>query len=96
MSRVDMVDLQVEKALLSPLVTRLKVLAEVDITERRKPVDGGFRLPLAGSNLDIRFSSIPGIYGEKVVLRLLGMSDTRDVPELESLQVSHSVLPSIF
>ena len=87
--------LQVEKALLSPLVTRLKVLAQVDITERRKPVDGGFRLPLAGTNLDIRFSSIPGIYGEKAVLRLLGMNDARDVPELETLHVAYSVLEQL-
>ncbi|MFC1591427.1 GspE/PulE family protein [Thermodesulfobacteriota bacterium] len=84
--------LHVEKSLLSPLVTCLKVMAEVDITEKRRPIDGGFRMPLASSNLDIRLSSIPSIYGEKMVLRLLGMSDATDIPELESLLISRSVL----
>ena len=51
------------------LIARLKVLAKLDITERRLPQDG--RIPLAETGLDIRINACPTLWGEKLVLRLL-------------------------
>jgi type IV pilus assembly protein PilB len=53
------------------LVSRLKVMANLDIAERRLPQDGRVQVVTQGRNIDVRFSSLPGIHGEKVVLRVL-------------------------
>lgn len=56
------------------VVSRLKVMANLDIAERRLPQDGRIQVHLDGRTVDIRFSSMPGIRGEKVVLRILDKS----------------------
>lgn len=53
------------------LVSRLKVMARLDIAERRIPQDGRISVKIAGHAVDIRMSTIPSAYGERVVLRLL-------------------------
>ena len=53
------------------LVSRLKVMANLDIAERRLPQDGRVQVQTQGRSVDLRFSSLPGLYGEKVVLRIL-------------------------
>jgi type IV pilus assembly protein PilB len=53
------------------VVSRLKVMAKLDIAERRMPQDGRLQVVTQGRTVDLRFSSLPGIYGEKVVLRVL-------------------------
>ena len=53
------------------LVSRLKVMANLDIAERRLPQDGRIQVNTQGRVVDLRFSSLPGIFGEKVVLRVL-------------------------
>ena len=53
------------------IVSRLKVMANLDIAERRVPQDGRIQVATQGRTVDLRFSSLPGIYGEKVVLRVL-------------------------
>lgn len=53
------------------LVSRLKVMANLDISEHRLPQDGRIQVLLHGRAVDLRFSSLPGLYGEKVVLRVL-------------------------
>jgi type IV pilus assembly protein PilB len=53
------------------IVSRLKVMANLDIAERRLPQDGRIQVSTQGRTVDLRFSSLPGIYGEKVVLRVL-------------------------
>lgn len=53
------------------IVSRLKVMAHLDIAERRLPQDGRIQVMTQGRTVDLRFSSLPGIYGEKVVLRVL-------------------------
>ncbi len=53
------------------LVSRLKVMANLDIAERRLPQDGRIQVHTHGRSVDLRFSSLPGLYGEKVVLRVL-------------------------
>ena len=56
------------------LVSRLKVMANLDIAERRLPQDGRIQVVTQGRIVDLRFSSLPGIFGEKVVLRVLDRS----------------------
>ena len=59
------------KKLQSALISRLKVMGDMDISERRVPQDGRTKIQIEGRNLDIRISSIPTVYGEKIVMRLL-------------------------
>ncbi len=59
------------KLIQDALVTRVKVMAALDIAEKRLPQDGRIRLLIGGRDIDIRVSIIPTVYGERVVLRLL-------------------------
>lgn len=54
-----------------PIVSRVKVLAQMNIVERRRPQDGQFGMTLAGKEIDIRLATIATIHGEKAVARLL-------------------------
>lgn len=87
--------LTLERPLLEPLVSRLKILAGGDISQRRRPQDGRFTFELSRLRVDVRFSCIPTIYGEKVVLRLLGRSQKLGVPDLEDLQLSRTIRRSV-
>jgi len=53
------------------VVSRLKIMANLDISERRQPQDGRIQIKAEGRMIDLRFSSLPGVLGEKVVLRIL-------------------------
>ncbi|MEZ5542669.1 MAG: ATPase, T2SS/T4P/T4SS family [Pseudomonadota bacterium] len=53
------------------IVSRLKVMANLDIAERRLPQDGRIQVHTQGRAVDLRFSSLPGLFGEKIVLRVL-------------------------
>lgn len=53
------------------IVNRLKIEAGKDIAENRLPQDGGFFVKFQGRRIDVRFSSLPTVYGEKIVMRLL-------------------------
>jgi len=53
------------------ITSRLKIMADLDIAERRVPQDGRIKLRLLGRSIDLRVSSLPTIYGEKVVMRIL-------------------------
>jgi general secretion pathway protein E len=72
--RIDGVMMEVlsPKKMLAPLlVSRLKVMARLDIAEKRIPQDGRISVKIAGHAVDIRMSTIPSAHGERVVLRLL-------------------------
>ncbi len=56
------------------VVSRLKVMANLDIAERRMPQDGRIQVAIDGRKIDLRFSSMSGVHGEKVVLRILDQS----------------------
>jgi len=55
----------------APVVSRLKIMANLDIAERRLPQDGRIGVMAQGRSVDLRFSSLPGVNGEKIVLRVL-------------------------
>ncbi len=57
--------------LLPAIVSRIKILARMDIAEKRLPQDGGFTVKIGERTIDMRVSTIPVVYGEKVVIRLL-------------------------
>ena len=59
------------KALQLPIASRIKILAGLDIAERRLPQDGRFRIRVSGKEVDLRISMLPTVYGEKIVIRLL-------------------------
>jgi general secretion pathway protein E len=63
------------KETLQPLMTRIKVLAKLDIAEQRLPQDGRIKLLLGQRNIDIRVSTIPVYHGERIVLRILDKSN---------------------
>ncbi len=62
---------QPKRALAPLLISRIKVMSKMDIAEKRVPQDGRIALRVAGREVDIRVSTIPSNYGERVVLRLL-------------------------
>ncbi|MEM7233361.1 MAG: GspE/PulE family protein [Planctomycetota bacterium] len=53
------------------LVSRVKIMSDLDIAEKRSPQDGRMKLRLGGESVDVRVSTIPSVYGEKVVMRVL-------------------------
>ncbi|HPP16737.1 MAG TPA: type II secretion system ATPase GspE, partial [Dictyoglomaceae bacterium] len=62
----------IQKRFQAALVSRIKIMSDMDISERRIPQDGRIKVNIRGEVYDLRVSTLPGIYGEKVVLRLLG------------------------
>ncbi|HEY5599486.1 MAG TPA: GspE/PulE family protein, partial [Candidatus Manganitrophaceae bacterium] len=65
------------------LVSRIKVLAELDIAEKRTPQDGRFKMRLEGRKVDFRVSVLPSIFGEDIVIRILDKEYiTADINEL--------------
>jgi len=61
--------------LMLPIISRVKILAQMDISEKRKPQDGRIKLEVGGRPIDYRVSSLPTLFGEKIVLRLLDSSN---------------------
>lgn len=59
------------KHLESALISRVKILSGIDISEKRKPQDGRFNIKIENRNVDFRISTFPTIYGENVVIRIL-------------------------
>ena len=62
------------KSLQESLVSRFKITCNLNISEKRNPQDGSFHLVIQGKPLDLRVSCLPTLWGEKVVIRLLGDS----------------------
>jgi len=63
--------MRLSKNILSPLVTRIKIIGKMDIAEKRIPQDGRVEFNINNKIIDIRISTIPTVHGEKIVLRLL-------------------------
>jgi type IV pilus assembly protein PilB len=60
-----------------PVTTRIKVMAQMDIAERRRPQDGRIALHMGGNEIDMRVSTLPTVFGESVVMRVLDKSVLR-------------------
>jgi general secretion pathway protein E len=74
---------QPPRRLQAAIVSRIKIMAKLNIAERRLPQDGRIKLRLMGKEIDLRVSTLPTLYGESVVLRILDRSSI--VVNLESL-----------
>ena len=72
------------------VVSRLKVMANLDIAERRLPQDGRIQVHTRGRTVDLRFSSLPGLFGEKIVLRILDKN--KSLLDIKRLGMSHENL----
>ncbi len=71
------------KNLQNAIISRLKIMSQLDIAERRIPQDGRFKIKALGKEVDVRMSMLPTIHGEKVVMRIL--DKTALAPNLQSL-----------
>ncbi len=71
------------KSLAASVASRVKIMAGLDIAEKRKPQDGKFQVKLEGRSIDFRVSTLPVVHGEKVVMRVLDNSNL--VKGLDSL-----------
>ena len=79
-----------DRRIATALASRLKLMAGLDISEKRLPQDGRFQIRVRDKNIDVRFSTMPVQYGESVVMRLLNQST--GILDLESLGMPDSML----
>lgn len=80
----------IPKRLQAGVLSRLKIMADLDIAERRVPQDGRIGLVVSGRPIDMRVASLPTVYGEKIVIRLLDRSNV--MLRLEDLGFSETAL----
>lgn len=75
------------KSIQNGVISRLKIMSDIDIAERRKPQDGRMSVSHGGRKIDLRVATLPTVWGEKVVMRILDNSNTsmslRDLSLLE-------------
>lgn len=64
-------EMSIPKKLQPTVISRIKIISGMDIAERRQPQDGRIKLGAGGKNFDLRVSTLPTMYGEKVVIRIL-------------------------
>lgn len=84
-----------EMGIAEQVISRIKVMADLDITETRVPQDGRFRATYKGREIDFRVSVMPSVYGEDVVIRVLDKKSLTDVNHqlrLESLGLDEHVM----
>ena len=91
--RIDGVLYDVEsppKRLKAATISRIKIMAKLNIAERRVPQDGRIKMRVLGKDIDLRVSTLPTMYGESVVMRILDKSNTQ-IYDLEKLGFSESM-----
>jgi len=81
------------KKLFSAITTRIKIMAKLDISERRLPQDGRIKLKILGKDIDMRVSTLPTLFGESVVMRILDRSNV--IVDLEQLGFPKSQLAQL-
>jgi type IV pilus assembly protein PilB len=74
------------------IISRLKILCSLNISEARFPQDGRFSMPVGSLTANFRFSCIPSAYGEKAVVRVLAMTGRKTMLTLEKMMVSRTIL----
>ncbi|WP_323373185.1 type II secretion system ATPase GspE [Marinicella gelatinilytica] len=93
-----------DRALAGLIASRIKIMSKLEIAEKRLPQDGRISLKIAGHPIDVRVSTIPGAFGERIVMRLLdkqsgqlslkqlGMNDTHLAQMQQLLQLPHGII----
>ena len=82
-----------DKKIVNLIVSRIKVISNLDISEKRIPQDGRTQIKISGESLDIRVSVLPTFYGERVVMRLLMQSS--EIPQIEDLGFHESMIKDV-
>ena len=72
------------------IISRIKVVSNLDINEKRVPQDGRTQITISSKRLDIRVSILPTLYGERVVMRIL--MESEDIPSLDNLGFDSSII----
>jgi general secretion pathway protein E len=85
--------LDIDKNITGLVISRIKVISNLDISEKRVPQDGRTQVTIAGKTLDIRVSVLPTYYGERVVMRMLMQSE--HIPTLKSLGFSKEITENL-
>ena len=83
----------VSKEFLSQIITRIKVMAKLDIAEKRLPQDGRIKLMINKREIDFRISTMPTVFAERIVLRILDRSNV--VLGLENLGIEKDILQNL-
>ena len=80
------------KSIQNGVISRLKIMSEIDIAERRKPQDGRMSVVHGGHRIDLRVATLPTVFGEKVVMRILdNTGSTRNISDLHMLEHNFSM-----
>jgi general secretion pathway protein E len=82
-----------EKKVINLIISRIKVISNLDISEKRIPQDGRTQIKIAGETLDVRVSVLPTFYGERVVMRLLMQSS--QIPDITELGFPEAMIHDI-
>ena len=81
------------RQLQASIASRIKIMGSLDIAEKRHPQDGRIRLKIAGRDYDVRLSTVPVVFGERLVLRLL--PDSQDLLDLEKVGFNEAQLNAL-
>lgn len=73
-----MTERSLPKHMQNVIIARLKIMANLNITENRMPQDGRIKMTVNFKPIDIRISTLPSVYGEKIVMRILDLSNALD------------------
>lgn len=82
-----------DKKVVSLIISRIKVISNLDISEKRIPQDGRTQINIAGETLDVRVSILPTFYGERVVMRILMQSSK--IPNIEELGFDEELIKDV-
>jgi len=86
--------LDLDKSIVTLVINRIKVISNLDISEKRVPQDGRTQLSISGKNIDVRVSILPTYHGERVVMRILSQSE--HIPTLESLGFTEDITKDLY
>jgi general secretion pathway protein E len=86
--------IDVEKNIITLVINRIKVISNLDISEKRLPQDGRTQISISGKTLDVRVSILPTYHGERVVMRILAQGD--HIPTLQSLGFQDDVTQQLY
>jgi len=86
--------LDLDKSIVSLVINRIKVISNLDISEKRLPQDGRTQLAISGKTIDVRVSVLPTYHGERIVMRIL--SQTEHIPTLESLGFVEEITKELY
>lgn len=86
--------LDLDKSIVALVINRIKVISNLDISEKRVPQDGRTQLAISGKSIDVRVSVLPTYHGERIVMRIL--SQTEHIPTLESLGFAEEITKDLY